>query len=49
MDLYVLRHAIAVERDAQGIKNDFDRPLTSEGEQKLSRITQSHANFPRSH
>ncbi len=45
MDLYILRHAIAVERDAQGIKNDFDRPLTSEGEQKLRRITKAMRNL----
>lgn len=45
MDLYILRHAIAVERDAEGSKNDFDRPLTSEGEQKLRRITKAMRNL----
>ena len=41
MDLYILRHAIAVERGTPGYKNDFDRPLTSEGEQKLRRIAKA--------
>jgi phosphohistidine phosphatase len=45
MDLYILRHAIAVERDEEGSKNDFDRPLTSEGEQKLRRIAKAMRNL----
>ena len=45
MDLYLLRHAIAVERDAPGIRNDFERPLTPDGEQKLRRITKALRNL----
>ena len=45
MDLYILRHAIAVERTAPGQKNDFDRPLSPEGEQKLRRIVKAMRNL----
>lgn len=45
MDLYILRHAIAQERTAPGIKSDFDRPLTPEGEQKLRRVTKAMRNL----
>lgn len=45
MDLYFLRHAIAVDRDAPGFKNDFDRPLTPDGEQKLRRVTKAMRNL----
>jgi phosphohistidine phosphatase len=38
MDLYMLRHAIAVERGTPGYKRDRDRPLTLEGEKKMRRI-----------
>ena len=41
MDLYILRHGIAVERGTPGFEQDFDRPLTPEGEQKLRRITKT--------
>ncbi len=43
MDLFILRHAIAVERAA--VKNDFERPLTPEGEEKLRRITKALRNL----
>lgn len=39
MDLYLLRHAIALERSSD--RHDFDRPLTQEGEQKLRRISRA--------
>jgi phosphohistidine phosphatase len=45
MDLYILRHAIAVERGTPGYENDFDRPITPEGEQKLRRIIKAMANL----
>jgi phosphohistidine phosphatase len=35
MDLYLLRHAIAVERGTAGYAHDGDRPLTAEGERKM--------------
>lgn len=38
MKLYFLRHAIAVEHDAQGFENDADRPLTDEGKRKLREV-----------
>lgn len=41
LDLYVLRHAIAVERGTEGFENDADRPLTPEGEQKLRQVAKS--------
>jgi phosphohistidine phosphatase len=41
MDLYLLRHGIAVERGLPGSERDFDRPLTDEGEQKLRRMTKA--------
>jgi phosphohistidine phosphatase len=41
MELYILRHAIAVERGTPGYENDFERPLTAEGEEKLRRIARA--------
>ena len=41
MEIYVLRHGIAVERGAPGYKKDSDRPLTKEGEEKLKQIAQA--------
>src|SRR5512142_734699 len=38
MNLYLLRHGIAVERGAPGYAKDADRPLTVEGERKLQTI-----------
>jgi phosphohistidine phosphatase len=38
MDLYLLRHAIAVPRGTEGYDNDADRPLTPKGEKKMFRI-----------
>ena len=41
MDLYILRHGIAEPREASGVKDDSDRALTTEGEQKMRRIAKS--------
>jgi phosphohistidine phosphatase len=41
MNLYILRHGIAVEHGTPGYEQDADRPLTPEGERKLWRITES--------
>lgn len=38
LELYVLRHGIAVESGTPGFENDSDRPLTSEGESKMREI-----------
>jgi phosphohistidine phosphatase len=38
MELYILRHGIAVERGTPGFKKDSDRPLTPEGEDKMHQI-----------
>ena len=41
MEIYVLRHGIAVERGTPGYKKDNDRPLTKEGEEKMYQIAQA--------
>ena len=41
MNLYILRHGIAVEHGAPGYAKDADRPLTPEGERKLRHITEA--------
>ena len=38
VDLYILRHAIAVERGTPGIGDDSLRPLTAEGKAKMRTI-----------
>jgi phosphohistidine phosphatase len=35
VNLYILRHGIAVERGAPGFKTDADRPLTPKGKRQL--------------
>lgn len=45
MDFYILRHAIALERTTPGIKSDFDRPLSPDGEQKLRRVAKALRNL----
>jgi phosphohistidine phosphatase len=41
MEIYILRHGIAVERGTSGHKKDSDRPLTPEGEQKMHQIAEA--------
>ena len=41
MNLYILRHGIAVEPGTPGYEKDADRPLTSEGERKLRQISKA--------
>lgn len=43
MNLYILRHGLAVERGTPGYRRDQDRPLTPEGRQRLGLITQAMA------
>ena len=39
--LYILRHAIAVQRGSGGFTKDSDRPLTPEGREKLRRAARA--------
>ena len=39
MNLFLLRHGIAVEAGTTGYEKDADRPLTPKGERRLERIT----------
>src|SRR5580693_7851178 len=41
MEIYILRHGIAVERGTPGYKKDSDRPLTKEGEDKMHQIAEA--------
>ena len=41
MNLYILRHGIAVERGTPGVAKDEDRSLTPKGERRLWRITEA--------
>src|SRR5690349_10216897 len=41
MEIYILRHGIAVERGTSGHKKDSDRPLTPEGEDKMHQIAEA--------
>jgi len=38
MNIYILRHGLAGERDSRKYSNDAERPLTSEGEEKMWKI-----------
>jgi phosphohistidine phosphatase len=41
MNLFILRHGIAVEPGSPGYAKDADRPLTAEGERKMRRIAEA--------
>jgi phosphohistidine phosphatase len=41
MEIYILRHGVAVERGTSGYKKDSDRPLTKEGEEKVQQIAEA--------
>ncbi len=41
MNLYILRHGIAVERGTPGVDKDADRALTPKGKRRLCRITEA--------
>lgn len=41
MNLYILRHGIAVERGTRGFENDADRPLTLKGEERMKDIARA--------
>jgi phosphohistidine phosphatase len=41
MNLYLLRHGLAVDRSKPGYKRDADRPLTPKGKQRLWRVAEA--------
>src|SRR4249919_3439651 len=41
MNLYIVRHAIAVEHGTPGYEDDSQRPLTDNGRKKMKKITRS--------
>lgn len=41
MNVFILRHGLAVEHGAPGYSKDADRPLTPKGERKLGRIVEA--------
>ena len=41
MEIYILRHGIAVNRGTPGYKKDSDRTLTPEGEEKVHQIAKA--------
>lgn len=43
MNVYILRHGIAVEPGTKGYKQDSERPLTAEGRQKLLHVAATFA------
>lgn len=45
MNIYLLRHGIAVERGTPGFKTDADRPLTPKGKRQLRQIANAMENM----
>ena len=41
MNLFLLRHGLAVDRSKPGLKKDSDRPLTPKGKQRLWRVAEA--------
>jgi len=41
MNLYLMRHGLAVERGTCGYDSDRERPLTSKGERKVRRVAEA--------
>lgn len=41
MNLYLMRHGLAVERGTPGYDNDRERPLTPKGERKVRRVAEA--------
>ena len=39
MNLYIVRHAIAVEHGTPGYEDDSQRPLTDNGRKKMKKIS----------
>lgn len=45
MELYVLRHAIALTAAEAGVNHDAERPLSKEGREKMKRIAEAMKAF----
>lgn len=45
MDLYIVRHAIAVQRGTPGYEDDSQRPLTDKGRKKMNKIAKGLRQF----
>jgi len=45
MNIYILRHGLAGDRASKKYPDDADRPLTSEGEDKLWKVTKAMKNL----
>jgi phosphohistidine phosphatase len=45
MDLYIVRHAIAVPRGTPGYEDDSQRPLTDKGRRKMEKIVKGLRQF----
>lgn len=45
MELYVLRHAIALSAGEAGVSQDAERPLSAEGKEKMKRIAAAMKDF----
>jgi|SRR5688572_754940 len=45
MNLYLMRHGLAVERGAPGYDSDRERPLTPKGERKVRRVGEALAKM----
>lgn len=45
MNLYIVRHAIAVQRGTPEYKDDSQRPLTDEGRKKMKKIVKGLSNL----
>src|SRR2546422_5713703 len=41
MEIYILRHGIAVDRGTPGFKKDADRSLTKDGEEKTHQVAEA--------
>lgn len=41
MNLYILRHGLAIERGTPGYKKDSDRPLTAKGKRRMWQIAEA--------
>jgi phosphohistidine phosphatase len=45
MNLYIVRHAIAIERGTPGYEDDSQRPLTDKGRKKMNKIVKGLRRF----
>src|ERR1041385_5251702 len=45
MNLYIIRHAIAVEAGTPGYEDDSQRPLTGKGKKKMAQVAQGLKNL----